>query len=91
MALRPIGRLRTDSGETIVRWTRAGLGLGNVPDYLVKSHLESRALVQVLSDFPQPEIGIYTLRPPSARPPAKVALLLEALVVRIQTCPSPVL
>ena len=89
--VRPGGRLRTDSGETIVQWARAGLGLGNVPDYLVQSDLESGDLVQVLSDFPQPEIGIYTLRPPGARPPAKVALLMEALVARIKTCPGIVL
>jgi DNA-binding transcriptional LysR family regulator len=86
--VRPGGRLRTDSGETIVQWTRAGLGLGNVPGYLVQAELENRALVQVLSDFPQPEIGIYTLRPPGARPLAKVALLMEALVARIKTCPG---
>lgn len=88
VAVRPGGRLRTDSGEAIVEWARAGLGLGNVPGYLAQADLKSGALVHVLPDFPQAEIGVYTLRPPGARPPAKVALLIEALVAQIRSGPG---
>jgi DNA-binding transcriptional LysR family regulator len=86
--VRPGGRLRTDSGETIVQWARAGLGIGNVPGYLVREDLESSALVQVLPDVPQPEIGVFTLRPSGARPSPKVAALIEALVGRIKSGPG---
>jgi DNA-binding transcriptional LysR family regulator len=86
--VRPGGRLRTDSGETIVQWAGAGLGIGNVPGYLVRKDLESGALVQVLPDVPQPEIGVYTLRPNGAPPSAKVASLIEALVARIKSGPG---
>ena len=81
-------RLRTDSGETIVQWARAGLGIGNVPGYLVREDLERGALVQVLAEVPQPEIGVYTLRPPGAPPSAKVASLIEALVAQIRSGPG---
>jgi DNA-binding transcriptional LysR family regulator len=86
--VRPGGRLRTNSGETIVQWARAGLGIGNVPGYLALADLESGTLLQVLPDAPQPEIGVYTMRPPSTRPPAKVVLLIEALVARIKSGPG---
>lgn len=85
LSMRPEGRLRTDSGETIVRWAAAGLGIGNVPAYLAVSALESGDLVQVLPGFSQPEFGIYTLRPPGPRAPAKVALLIDALIAKLKT------
>jgi DNA-binding transcriptional LysR family regulator len=85
LSVRPDGRLRTDNGETIVRWATAGLGIGNVPAYLASNALQSGEVVQVLPDFPQPEFGIYTLRPPGPRAPTKVALLIEALIAQLKT------
>lgn len=84
ITVRPESRLRTDSGETIVQWATAALGIGNVPEFLASSQLESGALVALLPDFPQPEYGLYTLRPPGPRAPAKVALLIEALAARMK-------
>lgn len=86
VSIRPEGRLRTDSGETILQWAEAGLGIGNLPGYLAEEALARGSLVQVLPDVAQPEIGIFTLRPPAPRVPAKVAVLVEALVARIKAC-----
>lgn len=89
ISVRQQGRLRTDSGEVIVQWAKAGLGIGNVPSYLVLDVLAQGTLIQVLPDFPQHDIGIYTLRPQAAsresRVPAKVAVLIEALVARVKS------
>jgi DNA-binding transcriptional LysR family regulator len=84
LSVRPLGRLRTDSGETIVQWAAAGLGIGNVPAYLANAAVKSGALVKLLPEFPQPEFGVHALRPPGARAPARVALLIDALVERLK-------
>jgi DNA-binding transcriptional LysR family regulator len=85
LSVRPMGRLRTDSGETIVQWAAAGLGIGNVPAYLANAAIKSGALVQLLPEYPQPEFGVHALRPPGARAPARVALLIDALVERLKS------
>lgn len=80
VSIRPQGRLRTDSGEAILQWATAGLGIGNVPEFMALRHIERGELVPLLTEFPSPEYGVYTLRPPNARAPAKVTLLIEALI-----------
>ena len=79
VSVRPSGRLRSDSGDVIVQWAVAGLGIGNVPAFLVVDRLAAGELKEVLPGFPQPEYGIYALRPPSTRAPTKVSLLIDAL------------
>jgi DNA-binding transcriptional LysR family regulator len=86
LSVRPMGRLRTDSGETIVQWAAAGLGIGNVPAYLANAEVKSGALVKLMPEFPQPEFGVHALRPPGARAPARVNLLIEALVGQLKSC-----
>lgn len=86
LSVRPVGRLRTDSGETIVQWAAAGLGIGNVPAYLANAAVNSGALVPLLPAFPQPEFGVHALRPPGSRAPARVNLLIDALVDQLKSC-----
>lgn len=89
VAVRPAGRLRADSGNAIVHWAAAGLGIGNVPSFLVEEALAAGRLEEVLPEFPQPEYGIYALRPPGAYVPAKVRMLIDALVAEIGSCSVP--
>ena len=85
VSIRPKGRLRTDSGETILQWAKAGLGIGHAPAFLAAEGIERGELVALLTEFPSPEYGIYTLRPPAPRAPAKVALLIDALVEALKS------
>lgn len=86
VTMRPSGRLRSDSGETIVHWAAAGLGIGNVPGFLVAEALASGLLEEVLPGLAQLEYGIYALRPPGTHVPATVRLLIDALVAEIGRC-----
>lgn len=54
VSVRPKGRLRSDSGEAIIQWALAGLGLAMVPTFLIPDHIESGALVPLLLDYPTP-------------------------------------
>lgn len=83
VSARPAGRLRSDSGDTLVDWAVAGLGIAMVPTFLLGESLEKGALVPLLLDYPAPEFGVHVLRPPGPYVPGKVRVLIDALVQRI--------
>ena len=82
LSIRPAGRMRSDSGETIVNWAVAGLGIANAPSFLVSDEIERGALEPLLHDHPIPEFGIYVVRPPGTNVPGKVRILIDTLVER---------
>lgn len=84
VSVRPRGQLRSDSGETLVQWAVAGLGICYGPAFLMHDQLKDGSLVELLADYPSPDYGIYTLRPPGPRTSAKVALVIEALAARMK-------
>jgi DNA-binding transcriptional LysR family regulator len=82
ISIRPKGRLRSDSGEAILQWAAAGLGIAEAPSFLVSDAIESGALEPLLLDYPTPEHGIHVVRPPGAYVPGKVRVLIDTLVER---------
>jgi DNA-binding transcriptional LysR family regulator len=82
VSVRPEGRLRSDSGEAMLQWAIAGLGIAVVPSFLVTDSIDSGALEPLLLDYPAPEFGIFVVRPPGAHLPGKVRVLIDALVER---------
>jgi DNA-binding transcriptional LysR family regulator len=88
IAIRPEGRLRSDSGEAILQWAIAGLGIANTPSFLAADAIESGALVPLLLDHPQPEFGLHIVRPPGTRVPGKVRVLIDTLVERFGGTPN---
>lgn len=87
VSVRPTGRLRSDSGEAIVRWALAGLGLAMVPTFLITDEIAGGALVPLLLGHPAPEFGVYVVRPPGAYVPGKVRVLVDTLVERFSGPP----
>jgi DNA-binding transcriptional LysR family regulator len=49
---------------------------------LVAEAVEKGSLVTLLPSYPAPEYGIFVVRPPGAHVPAKVRVLIDALVDR---------
>ena len=88
ISIRPEGRLRSDSGEAILQWAMAGLGIANAPSFLVSDAIESGALEPLLLDYPQPEFGIHIVRPPGSHVPGKVRVLIDTLVERFGGTPE---
>ncbi|WP_298725912.1 LysR family transcriptional regulator [uncultured Ferrovibrio sp.] len=82
VSVRPSGRLRADSGETIVEWAVAGLGIADVPTFLLNDQFESGALEPLLLDYSTEDYGIFVVRPPGSHVPGKVRVLIESLVER---------
>src|SRR5262249_22173397 len=81
-AVRPTGRLHADSGEALMAWAIAGLGIAVLPTFIIAEAVRSGRLEPLLTDFPMPEAGMYLLRPPGAQVPGKVRILIDALVER---------
>jgi DNA-binding transcriptional LysR family regulator len=79
-SIRPQGRLRSDSGEAILQWAIAGLGIADAPSFLVSDAIESGALEPLLLEYPRPEYGIHVVRPPGAHVPGRVRVLIDTLV-----------
>ncbi|WP_046865965.1 LysR family transcriptional regulator [Microvirga massiliensis] len=88
ISIRPEGRLRSDSGEAILRWAIAGLGIADAPSFLVSDAVESGALEPLLLDYPMPEHGLHIVRPPGAYMPGKIRVLIDALVERFEGEPD---
>ena len=82
MAIRPEGRLRSDSGEAILQWAIAGMGIADSPSFLVSDAIESGALEPLLLNHPRPEYSIHIVRPPGSHVPGKVRVLIDTLVER---------
>ena len=82
ISIRPQGRLWSDSGEAILQWAIAGLGIADGPSFLVSDAIASGTLEPLLLDYATSDYGIYVVRPPGAYVPGKVRVLIDTLVER---------
>lgn len=80
ISIRPRGRLRSDSGDAILRWTEAGLGIAYLPTFLLSDSIERGAVEPLLQDYSSPEFGIYAVRPPGVNVSGKVRVVIDTLV-----------
>ena len=80
IVLRPRGRFKADNGAALLAAALAGLGVAALPDFLIDAHVDSGALIPVLSNYPLPEAGMFVVRPPGDFPTRKVKVLTDILV-----------
>ena len=80
ISIHPQGRFKADNGTALAAAAVAGLGIAWLPDHLIKGHLDSGALVQVMPHYPIPTAGIFVVRPPGQHPARKVRVLTELLI-----------
>ncbi|KPF71154.1 transcriptional regulator [Bosea sp. AAP35] len=87
VSVRPEGRLRADSGETLLEWAKAGLGLVQLPTFIASDAIRDGSLEPLLWQYPMTEHGLYVVRPPGAYVPGKVRVLIDLLVERFGGAP----
>lgn len=87
VSIRPPGRLRSDSGETLLEWAVAGLGLVALPNFLASDAIRAGLVQHTLLDYPMQTRGLYVVRPPGAFVPGKVRVLIDLLVERFGGTP----
>jgi DNA-binding transcriptional LysR family regulator len=80
VSVHPQGRFKADNGTALALAAVAGLGVAALPDSLVEDHLKSGALVEVMTRYHFPTVGIFVVRPPGHHPSRKVRILTELLI-----------
>ena len=80
--LQPESRLRLGDGEALVDAAIAGLGIAQVPDYMVADAHGAGRVVEVLREFRAPPYPISVVYPPSRMLPPRVRVLIDALSER---------
>lgn len=88
ISIRPEGRLRSDSGEAILQWAIAGIGIVDSPSFLVSDAIETGALEPLLLNHRRPEYSVHIVRPPGSHVPGKVRVLIDTLVERFGGTPD---
>jgi DNA-binding transcriptional LysR family regulator len=82
-SVRPAGQLRVNNGEAIMPVLLAGLGISDLPDFIVGDALADGRLEAVLQDWVPPSSGVYLVTPSAGPRPARVEVLLEFLALKL--------
>jgi DNA-binding transcriptional LysR family regulator len=81
--VRVSGNIRCNSGFGLVDAALKGIGIIQLPDYYVKSHLNTGELISLLDNFKTPDEGVWALYPDKRFLAAKTRLLIDYLVERL--------
>lgn len=73
------GPIEVNSPQATLRAALTGLGVAVIPDFIVKPHLDSGALVSLFDDYLPANRGIYAIYPHRRYLPAKVRVLVDFL------------
>lgn len=73
------GNLASNNGEALLEAAAEGLGVVNLPTWMVGPDLESGRLTEVLADYAQPEPSVHVIYPPGRHLSAKVRAFVDFL------------
>ena len=79
VAVRPQARFRFSDGEAMAEAAQLGLGIAQLPDYMVSDQITSGALVELLPNRRPASTPIHAVIPANRLVPARVRVALEAL------------
>src|SRR3954471_2770140 len=78
-SVRPAGQLRVNNGEALLPSVIAGLGIADLPDFIVGDAIASGEVEVILKGWKQPEGAVHLVTPPGGPRPARVEVLAEFL------------
>jgi DNA-binding transcriptional LysR family regulator len=73
------GRLTVNNGEALMRAAEAGLGIAQVPSFMIGDAIATGRLVEVLADRPPDLLGIHVVYPPGRFPQPKLRAFVDYL------------
>jgi DNA-binding transcriptional LysR family regulator len=83
VSVRPGGPLRVNNGEVLVPAVIAGLGIADLPDFIIGEAIAAKQVEVILKDWKQPEGAVHLVMPPGGPRPARVEALVEFLAKRL--------
>lgn len=81
--VRPSGQLRVNNGEAVLPALIAGLGIADLPDFIVGDAIAAGQVEVILKDWKQTEGAVHLVMPPGGPRPARVEALIEFLADRL--------
>jgi DNA-binding transcriptional LysR family regulator len=78
-AVRPGGPLRVNNGEALMPALLAGLGIADLPEFIVGDAIAAGEVEVILKGWKQPEGAVHLVTPPGGPRPARVEVLAEYL------------
>ena len=79
VSVRPAGPLRVNNGEALLPAAIAGLGVADLPDFIVGDAIASGEVEVILKDWKQTEGAVHLVMPPGGPRPARVEVLADFL------------
>ena len=78
-SVRPAGPLRVNNGEALMPALLAGLGIADLPDFIVGDAIASGEVEVILKGWQQTEGAVHLVMPPGGPRPARVEVLADFL------------
>ena len=78
-SVRPAGPLRVNNGEALMPALLAGLGIADLPDFIVGDAIASGEVEVILKGWKQREGAVHLVTPPGGPRPARVEVLADFL------------
>ena len=78
-SVRPAGPLRVNNGEALLPALIAGLGIADLPEFIVGDAIASGEVEVILKDWKQTEGAVHLVTPPGGPRPARVEVLADFL------------
>lgn len=82
-SVRPSGPLRVNNGEAVLPALIAGLGIADLPAFIIGDAIATKQLEVILPDWKQTEGAVHLVMPPGGPRPARVEALIEFLAERL--------
>src|SRR3954449_10564412 len=82
-SVRPAGPLRVNNGEAVVPSVIAGLGIADLPDFIIGDAIASGEVEVILKGWKQPEGAVHLVTPPGGPRPARVEVLADFLARKL--------
>jgi DNA-binding transcriptional LysR family regulator len=79
VAVRPGGPLRVNNGEALLPSVIAGLGIADLPEFIVGDAIAAGEVEVILDGWHQRESAVHLVTPPGGPRPARVEVLSEFL------------
>ncbi len=81
-SVRPAGQLRVNNGEALMPALLAGVGIADLPDFIVGEAIASCEVEVILKGWKQPEGAVHLVTPPGGPRPARVEVLADFLTAK---------